>query len=139
MPAAGERPVLLFDGVCTLCNAAVDWLFRHDPEGKIRVGALQSAPGRALLAAHGRDPERLESLVLIEQGQVYMRSEAALRAARHLPPPWRALALLRAVPRPLRDALYDLVARHRYRWFGRRPTCRLPTPAERARFLEEDG
>lgn len=127
-------PILLFDGVCNVCNASVDLVLRRTRD--VRVGALQSPEGQALLVGAGLDPSRLDSLVFFDSdGQVYQRSDAALALAAHFDGAWPLLRVLRAVPRPIRDAVYDLIARNRFRWFGQRDTCRLPTPEERGRFL----
>ena len=130
------RPVILFDGVCNLCNGAVNFVIDHDPAGHFRFGALQSEGGSALLHAHGLGAAYLDSLVLVESGRVHTKSDAALRIARGLGAPW-ALAYYAfvAVPKPLRDAVYNVVAANRYRWFGRQESCRMPTPELRARFV----
>lgn len=138
MPSAADLlalgPVLLFDGVCNVCNAAVNLVLDHTRD--VRVGALQSPEGRVLLAHAGLDAGYRDSLVFFDgAGGVYTRSDAALAIAAHFEGPWRLLSALRAVPRPLRDAAYDLLARNRIRWFGRREACRMPTPELRARFL----
>jgi predicted DCC family thiol-disulfide oxidoreductase YuxK len=131
-PTRGD-PVLYFDGTCGLCNRWVDWLLRADRACVLRFASLQG-----VTAARHLPPQHtaaLDTLVLAEGGRLYLRSEAVLRVAHHLGPAWRAVTLLRWVPRPLRDRAYDLVAGNRYRWFGRRDTCRVPTPAERGRML----
>ncbi len=128
-------PVLLFDGVCNLCNAAVNWVIDHDPAGRIRLGALQSDAGQALLAAHGLHGDYLDSLVLVEGGRTYVKSDAALRVAGHLGGVWGIAKALLALPRPVRDAVYDVIAKHRYQWFGKRDSCRMPTPELKARFI----
>jgi predicted DCC family thiol-disulfide oxidoreductase YuxK len=137
MPDAKDpHPIVLFDGVCNLCNASVDFLIRHDPHARLRFASLQSDLARRLLPAHGLDPGVLSSIVLLDGGRAYTRSAAALRIARRLRL-LSPLAYLGAVlPPPLRDGLYDAIAIHRYRWFGKRDTCRLPTPEERSRFLD---
>ncbi|MEW5927897.1 MAG: thiol-disulfide oxidoreductase DCC family protein [Gemmatimonadota bacterium] len=127
--------VVLFDGVCNLCNGSVQFIVRHDPAGRFRFASLQSEAGQALLRRHGLDPTDLFSVILVEGGRAYARSDAALRIARGLTGPWRAAGALRAVPRPLRDAAYGWVARNRYRWFGKQEACMIPTPELRARFL----
>ena len=131
------QTTVLFDGHCNLCNGAVDFIVRHDPGGRFRFASLQSDKARDLLAEHGRRTPTggPETIVLIEDGRVYERSDAVVRIARGLSGPARAAAALRILPRPARDLLYKGVARSRYRLFGRRETCRVPTPAERARFL----
>lgn len=131
-----DGPVLLFDGVCNLCDRSVQFVLDHDPEGAFRFASLQSAVGRRLTS--DCELEGVDSVVLIEDGRCHVRSEAAWRIARRLEAPWRWAALGRALPRALRDRLYDWVARRRYRWFGTRESCRLPTPGVRDRFLDAD-
>lgn len=136
--ATVEHPVVLFDGVCNLCDATVNFLIDHDPGDVLRFTALQSEPGRALLAARGvtapeGDPD---SILLVEGDRVWTHSDAALRIAARLPAPWRWARAFLIVPRFARDAVYRFIARNRYRWFGRTEMCRMPTPALRARFLK---
>ena len=128
--------IVLFDGVCSLCNASIDFLIRRDGQGALRFAPLQSAVAERLLREHALDAAELSSVVVIDGSRVYRRSDAALRVLGRLGKRWRALATLaRLLPRPGRDAVYDWVATHRYRWFGQRSTCRIPTPQERERFL----
>jgi predicted DCC family thiol-disulfide oxidoreductase YuxK len=130
------RRVLLFDGECNLCNATVDWILRHDRRGVFRFATLQSdAAARLLDGTAGADAAADDTVILIEDGRVHTRSTAALRVLHALGPPWSFARILAVVPAPLRDAVYELIARRRHRWFGRRETCRLPTPQERERFL----
>ncbi|HWQ15765.1 MAG TPA: thiol-disulfide oxidoreductase DCC family protein [Roseiflexaceae bacterium] len=132
-----EHPIILFDGVCNLCQRSVRFIIERDERGLFRFASLQSATGRRLLAEHGLEtPDEPESIVLIEGGQATTASTAALRIARRLRGAWPLLYALVVVPRPLRDAVYRFVARHRYRWFGRQETCMVPSPALRARFLD---
>lgn len=129
-------PVILFDGVCNLCNGAVVFILERDPRARFRFAALQSEPATALLASMGVDRHALpDSMVLIERGQVYVRSRAALRIARGLRFPWSLLSVFLLLPPRLGDALYDVVARNRYRWFGKRDACMVPTPELEKRFL----
>jgi predicted DCC family thiol-disulfide oxidoreductase YuxK len=130
-----DHALLLFDGVCNLCNGFVNFLIDHDPEVRLKVAALQSEEAAPWLRAAGLDPSHLDSVVLIEKGRVTRKSTAALRVARLLGGPWALAYAFMAIPRPLRDAAYDLVARFRYDWFGKRDACRLPTPELRAHFL----
>ena len=130
------HPVVLFDGVCNLCNASVQWIIARDPAAFFHFAPLQSDAARRLLAEVGRaapvgDPE---TILLVEHGRVFERSTAALRIARRLRGPARWLAAFLIVPAPIRDACYRFIARHRYRWFGRREECRLPTPELSSRF-----
>lgn len=135
----GEHPVVLFDGVCNLCNATVNFLIDRDPHGTLRFAALQSVAGRKVLEGAGQ-PAPLDgdptTIVLVEGGRVYERSSAVLRIVRHLRRGWPLLAAFVIVPPVLRDALYRWGASRRYRWFGRSESCRVPTPELRARFLE---
>ena len=135
---APPRPLLLFDGVCTLCDGAVRFVIANDPAERFRFAPLQSAAAREVLAGSGVDPDALESLVLVDEGgAVHTGAEAALGVGDRLRAPWPALAeAARVVPEPVREAAYRFVARHRYRVFGTREACRLPTPAERDRFLD---
>lgn len=129
------HPIVLFDGVCNLCSGSVQFILKRDQEGKFRFASLQSEAGRKLMLEHGLDPDALSSVVVIDEGRAYQESSAALRIARHLPGAWKLLRVFAAVPRPVRDVVYRLIARNRYRWFGKTEACWLPTPELRARFL----
>ncbi|WP_262178591.1 thiol-disulfide oxidoreductase DCC family protein [Haloarcula laminariae] len=135
-PPGGDGPVLLFDGVCNLCNGVVQFIIPRDPEGRIRFAPLQSAAGKALLAGHGLPPSDLDSVVLVEDGEVYRKSAAVIRLAELLGWPYRAAAAARVVPQSVRDALYDVVAANRYDVFGRKDRCMLPDDDVSDRFLE---
>ncbi|MEM1094448.1 MAG: thiol-disulfide oxidoreductase DCC family protein [Bacteroidota bacterium] len=135
MTTTDSHAIVLFDGVCNLCNTSVNYIIDHDPEGYFKVASLQSDAAQALLANHALPADYLDSLVLVENGEVYMRSTAALRIARRLDGAVRLLAIFTAIPEPLRDVVYAWVARNRYRWFGKRDTCRMPTPELQGRFL----
>lgn len=134
--AEAPHPTLLFDGVCNLCSGSVQFILKRDTRSRFRFASLQSDAGRRLMTDHGLDPDALSSVVLIEGGRAYQESTAALRIARHLPGAWKLLRVFTVIPRPLRDAAYRLIARNRYRWFGKTEACWLPTPELRARFLE---
>lgn len=129
------RAVVLFDGTCGLCDRTVDALLRRDPGARFRYAALQSAAGGRILGMHGLPPTWTTSIVVIADGRALVRSDAAIALAARLDGAWRLAGALRLLPRPLRDAVYDGVAAVRYRVFGRRAACRVPTPAERSRFL----
>jgi predicted DCC family thiol-disulfide oxidoreductase YuxK len=128
-------PVILFDGECNLCSWSVQFIIKRDPLARFQFAALQSPAGQRLLAERGIDTRGIDSVVLIEGAAWYARSDAALRIARRLSGLWPLLGALLVVPRPLRDWAYDIVARKRYRWFGRAESCMLPTPELRGRFL----
>jgi predicted DCC family thiol-disulfide oxidoreductase YuxK len=129
--------VILFDGVCNLCNGFVQFVITRDPSERFRFGALQSDGARRLLASGPHTAPVSDSVVLLDEGRVFTRSTAALRIARQLTFPWRLAYLFILVPRPVRDWIYDWVASHRYGWFGRRDVCMVPTPGLRARFLSD--
>ncbi len=127
--------VVLFDGVCNLCNGSVNFLLDRDKADRFRFAALQSETGERLLEMHAIDPDETDSIVLIENGSAYTRSTAALKIARGLGGIWACAYVFMFVPSFLRDAVYRIVARYRYRVFGRSDTCRIPTPDEAARFI----
>ena len=127
--------MLLFDGVCTLCNGFVQFVIERDPAGRFQFAPLQSDAAARLLGV--APPPLPDSLVLLEDGRLFTRSTAALRVARGLRFPWPLAYVFVAVPRPVRDCVYDAVARNRYRWFGRRDVCMVPTPELRSRFLND--
>ena len=135
-----NHPVLLFDGVCNLCSGAVQYIVRRQPSdtnarGTFRFAPLQSPVAERLLGAINEPPPSLDSMIVIDGGRAYQRSDAAVVIARHLRYPWRLLAAFGWIPRPLREALYRWVARNRYRWFGKKDACMMPTADLEARFL----
>jgi predicted DCC family thiol-disulfide oxidoreductase YuxK len=138
--AATEAPIILYDGVCGLCNRLNRLVLARDPSGRFRFAALQSALAGEILARHGRDPGDLDTLwVVLAHGRpgerLLAKSDAVLWILHELGGAWRAAGALRIVPRGMRDRGYDLVARTRYRLFGRSDACPLPDPVHRARFL----
>jgi predicted DCC family thiol-disulfide oxidoreductase YuxK len=128
-----DHPIVFFDGVCGLCNASVDRLLKWDQRGVLRFAPLQGITAANMLPPHM--VQDLDSLVLLDDQGLHQRSDAALLALKYAGGPWRLLSTLRVVPRPLRDAVYGLIARRRYQWFGRKESCRVPGPHERERFL----
>ena len=131
--AEGQGPVVLFDGVCNLCTASVQFVIARDSRKRFRFASLQSPAAERLLGRR----EDLESMVLMEGGRTYRKSGAALRIARRLDGLWPLLSVFLLVPRPLRDAIYDWIGRRRYRMFGRRDSCWVPGPDLAARFLDQ--
>lgn len=131
--------VIVFDGVCNLCHAAVRFVLKYEAAPRYRFAAVQSVAGKALLLRHGLNPADAESFLLIRNGQAFTYSSAALELCRDLPR-WRWLRCFRWLPKAIRDAGYRLIARHRYRLFGKKTVCELrPTegnPATQARFLQ---
>jgi predicted DCC family thiol-disulfide oxidoreductase YuxK len=131
-----EQAIVLFDGVCNLCAWSVQFIIRRDPDGYFKFAAIQSEMGRRLLLERGVSSEELDTLVLISGDQALTRSDAAIEIARRLSGLWKVGSWLGFVPRPIRDWVYNLIARNRYRWFGKQPTCLLPTRKHLARFIE---
>lgn len=127
--------VIVFDGVCNLCNSTVDWVMRHDKRQLFKFASLQSAYGAQVKARFGLPADYSNSVLLVESGRLYAKSDAALRIAFLLGGFWKALSLLRVLPLFLRNPIYDIIARNRYAWFGKRNTCRLPTASEQSRFI----
>lgn len=121
--------VIVFDGICNLCNGFVDFVIKRD-RGTFKFAALQTQVGRALVPQGDS-----ETVYLVVGTQIYNRSTAALKVMQRLRFPWPLLAVLLIIPKMIRDPIYDWVAHNRYKWFGKRETCRLPTPDEKARFL----
>jgi predicted DCC family thiol-disulfide oxidoreductase YuxK len=133
--AVSGDPIVFFDGVCGLCNSSVDFVLRHDRQGRMRFAPLQGETAARLLPAEDRD--NLGSLVLWEDGRAYRRSTAVVRILSKLGGGWTVLAAgMWLIPAPLRNAGYRIVAKLRYRLFGKKETCRLPSPEERSRFLD---
>lgn len=127
--------IILFDGVCNLCNASINFIIDRDPQSHFRFAALQSEAGQALLERYNQKNSDFDSIVLLKDGRIYQKSDAALEIARGMNGLWSWLYVFKILPRFLRNALYDFIARNRYRWFGRMDACRIPTPELRARFL----
>ena len=131
------RPLYFFDGYCVLCSSFVAFCLARDPGAQLKFASAQSALGRRVLTALGLAQDTFERTILLLDGdEVYLRSAAALRSLRYLSGPTRCLRPLILVPALLRDPLYDIVARNRYRWFGKRPACFVPTPEMRHRFID---
>jgi len=128
--------VILFDGVCNLCSGFVQFVIPRDPSGRFRFASLQSPAASRVMMEAGALPGEADSIVLVDGQRAFIRSAAALRIARGLRFPWPLLYGLVVVPRPIRDWVYDHIARNRFRWFGRRDHCMLPGPGIRDRFLD---
>ena len=126
---------MLFDGVCNLCNGTIRFIIERDPHARFQFATLQSPAADRLIGAHVDRASLPDSIVLLEEGRIHVRSAAALRIARQLRFPWPLAWIFIIVPRPVRDWVYDVIARHRYRWFGKREECMVPTPDLRNRFL----
>lgn len=129
------KQVVLFDGVCNLCNQAVQFVIHRDAKSKFEFAALQSASGQQLLKDYHLHNTQLYSVLLVRDGRIYERSRAALEIARELTGLWPLLYVLVVVPPFIRNAVYDWIARNRYRWFGQQAECMIPTPELKSRFL----
>lgn len=131
-----NRPLVLFDGVCNLCNGSVQFIIHRDKKGIFQFASLQSDVAHRILGEHLQlSSPGLSTVILLLDGKIFTKSEAVLQIARLLGGVWKLWLVLRIVPRPLRDMIYDWVARSRYRLFGKRETCSVPLPEWRDRFL----
>lgn len=133
-PGETDR-IILFDGVCDLCNGFVQFIIARDPKGKFKFGALQSPEAQELLKDAPIDPKDLDTVIYIRGDRIYTRSGAALRILNDLGGWWSLFAIKLIIPPPIRDFIYRIIARHRYKWFGRRASCMVPTPELKARFI----
>jgi predicted DCC family thiol-disulfide oxidoreductase YuxK len=127
-------PIVLFDGECNFCDASVQFIIQRDPKGIFHFASLQSETGEELVRKHVI-PDDVDSMILIEGDKVYYKSAAALRISRHLQGAWKLLYGLIIFPAPIRNFVYDVIAKNRYKWFGKKESCMLPPPSVRKRFL----
>ncbi|MCW5911776.1 MAG: thiol-disulfide oxidoreductase DCC family protein [Cyclobacteriaceae bacterium] len=134
-PGSVDQPVILFDGVCNLCNSSVLFVIKRDPGAKFRFASLQSDFGKARMRTFGLDDSELNSVLLIQHDKLYRKSRAALEIARQLTGAWPLLYGFMIIPAFLRDWVYNWIARNRYRWFGKKDACMIPTPGLKARFV----
>jgi predicted DCC family thiol-disulfide oxidoreductase YuxK len=130
-----DQPIILFDGVCNLCNSAVQFVIKHDPDSKFLFTALQSDAGQKLLKEFSIPLDNFNSFILLQNNTVYTQSTAALKIVKQLSGGWKLLYGFMIVPAFIRNAMYKLIANNRYKWFGKQEACMLPTPALQARFL----
>ena len=128
--------VILFDGICNLCNSAVNFVIKRDKKDRIKFTTLQSDTGKSLLSEYHLPVDDMRSFVFIENGKAYIRSTASLRLCRYLSGLWPLCYGAIIIPRFLRDGIYNLIANRRYKWFGTRKECMVPTPELRAKFLD---
>ncbi|MDC3414325.1 thiol-disulfide oxidoreductase DCC family protein [Aquibacillus sp. 3ASR75-11] len=127
--------IILFDGMCNLCNGSIQFILKRDPKQHFVFASLQSEAGKRMINEYGI-PENTDTFILIEHGKWYSKSSAALEVCRNLKGLWKLLVVLRLIPRPLRDSIYTIVAKNRYKWFGSRDHCMIPTPENKNRFIE---
>jgi predicted DCC family thiol-disulfide oxidoreductase YuxK len=130
-----DRPIILFDGVCNFCNSAVNFVIERDNKKAFRFAPLQSAAGQILLNQYGLSTSDLKSFVLIEDNEAFTETTAALRVTKYLYTPWPMMQAFLVLPTFLRDPVYNFIARNRYKWFGKKEECMVPTPELRSRFL----
>ena len=135
LEALGDKPLIVFDGLCVLCSANARFVLRHDRRRHFNLTTAQGPLGEALYRHFGLATDDYETMLVIEDGRLFTESDGAIAIARGLGWPWRAAAAARIVPRPVRDAAYRLIARNRYRLFGRREVCWAPSPEEADRIL----
>lgn len=130
-----DHPIILFDGVCNLCTQSVQFIIRRDPARKFRFAPLQSEFGQQVLKHFNLPVTRMNTLILLHEGKIYLKSTAALRIANELSGVWSALYALAIIPAFIRDPVYELIARNRYKWFGKRDNCMVPSPQLKDLFI----
>ena len=135
MNKQSTHSIILCDGVCNLCNGAVNFVIKRDPRNVFKFTPLQEKQGVLLLKTHAVDTQKLDSIVLIENEKVYVKSSAALRIARKMSNLWPLFFVLLIIPSFIRDGVYDFIAKNRYKWFGKKEQCMIPTPGFREKFL----
>ncbi|WP_034925091.1 thiol-disulfide oxidoreductase DCC family protein [Gillisia sp. CAL575] len=132
-----NKKIILFDGVCNLCNNAINFVIEHDKKDVFRFASLQSDLGRKMVSERNIDPEVLDSIILIEPGVAYYeKSTAALKIAKELSGGYSLLSYFSFLPDFIRDGVYNIVAANRYNWFGKKESCMIPTPELKAKFLD---
>ena len=136
MSGIERNHVIFFDGVCNFCNNSVNFLIDRDPGAVFRFASLQSDLAKDILPAKGIDPSRMHSIILLKNGRVFQRSNAALEITKDMPGLWPVLWVFKLVPSFIRDFFYNIIANNRYKWFGKLDSCRMPTPELRERFLD---
>ncbi len=129
------KDIILFDGICNFCNQSVQFVIKRDPSHIFHFASLQSDIGRNLLNEYGIN-ENVNSVVYITNGKAYVKSDAGLQIARRLNGFWKLLYIFYLVPTPIRDLVYDYIAKNRYKWFGKSDSCMIPSPKIKKRFLE---
>ncbi len=129
------QPVILFDGVCNFCNNTINFVIKRDRKNLLRFAAMQSFAAGQLLQQYGLPEGEMKSFVFIENGKVFTQSTAALRVCKYMTWLWPLFYILTIIPKFIRDAVYDRIAKNRYKWFGVREHCMLPTVETRAKFL----
>ena len=132
---SNDKAIILFDGVCNLCNSSVNFIINHDTKNYFLFAPLQSEQGKELLCKFNPEDTQLESFVLIENNKIYLKSTAALRAAKHLNKLYSLLYFLIIVPPFIRNGIYGCIAKNRYKWFGKKEVCMIPNEEIKSRFI----
>jgi len=130
-----SHSIILFDGICNFCNSSVNFIIKRDKENIFRFASLQSETGQKFLTEYNFSHTKFDTIILIENGKLYTRSSAALRIAKCLSGMWKLFYIFIIIPNPIRNYLYDLLSRNRYKWFGKRDSCRVPTEKEKSKFI----
>lgn len=137
MSDSENKKIILFDGVCNLCNGTIRYVIKHDRKNMFRYATLQSEIGRKLVSERDIDTSKVDSIILIEPGLAYFtKSDAALKIGRSFGGVWIFLFVFNLIPSSLRNIVYDFIARNRYRWFGKKEVCMVPSPELKAKFLD---
>lgn len=131
-----SNPIILFDGVCNLCNSSVQFVLKHEKHHNFKFASLQSNFGQLKLKEFNLKTEDFDSIVLLEKGKLYRKSTAVLKISKHLKFPFSLLSLFLIIPNFIRNFVYDFIAKNRYKWFGKEETCWLPEPKFKNRFLD---
>jgi len=132
-----NHSVILFDGICNLCNGFVQFVIKRDRKGYFHFGSLQSPEAQKLIQRFNLDAENGKTIVLVEDNKIYARSPAVLRVARKLDGPWKLCYAFIVIPKTIRDFVYNFIAERRYKWFGKREQCLVPTPELKERFIDQ--
>ncbi len=127
--------IILFDGVCNLCNSSVNFIIDNDRKNIFKFASLQSESGSMLIEKHNLSAKFIDSVILVDNDRAYIKSDAALRIAAELGGIYKILSFLRFIPKFIRDFFYDIIAKNRYKWFGKKDFCRIPTPELKSKFL----
>ena len=131
-----DAPVILFDGVCNFCNYWVNFAIKRDPEKKLKFTTLQGETAKQVLPKYNINPTSLSSVIFIDNGNAYTQSSASIRICKYLNGGWKLFYGLMIIPKFIRDFFYNIIARNRYKWFGKKESCMVPTPELRERFLD---
>ena len=131
-----ESKIILFDGVCNLCNGAINFIIKRNSKATLKFASLQSDTGKQLLKEYNIDSLKTDSIVLIDSNKAFLKSDAALRIAKDLDDAYPLLYSFIIIPAFIRNSIYDLIARNRYKWFGKKESCMIPTPDLKSRFLD---